>query len=635
MWNEGYKTKVPFTNWNLKFMDELKDELDEDVARKTLGKFLTHNIGFLYSLLTHQHLTAYQRLILKGWFHRNFILCVAGRGIGKSYLAGVFGILYSIMNPGHTTLLVSATFRSSRRILEDIEKIANSPEGVLLKQMFAKEMTRRQDIMRLEFTNGAAIIAVPLGNADMLRGFRCNVLIIDEGLLIPQQVIDLVLKPFLTKPANVDMQRKVRRVEDKLIAKGMMKEEEREVFRPVSKMIILSSASYQWENLYTIYKDYLKNINDAEEKGYEDDAATYLVQQLSYEMADEALMDKAILDDIKNGSTPQSVLDREYKAIFTQGSDGYFSAKKMAAVTIQDGQEPCVELKGEDGAEYVLGIDPNMGASDTDDHFAMCLLKIIQKPNGKRVGLVVHNYAACGCSLKHHILYFIYLLKNFNIIYIAVDASQGSNADFISICNESELFKTEKLELLSVNADFGKENIDIISKEIKKQYNRGAHQIVQKQYFHSSFIKAANEHLQSCFNFNNIFFAGKARAVSHINERLSETDVCNMFNIHPEFTDKEGEGSIHEFIAYQDIMMDLVKKECSLIELRASQLGSISYDLPTNMKRTKNPNRVRRDSYTALYLGNWALKLYLLSLEVPEEETEEAVPVMLMLPRRS
>ncbi len=635
-WVNGYpKSKVPLINWNKKFLTELEGELEEEVARKTLGKFLMHNIGFLFTILTGKHLTSYQRIMLKGWFNRNFTLCVAGRGVGKSFLVIPFAILYCLFNPGHSILLVSATFRSSRRILEDLEKLSEGKDGALLKQTFAKKMGRKQDIMQLDFANGSRIVAVPLGDPNNLRGFRCNVLILDEALLIPQQVIDLVLKPFLTKPADEDMQRKIRRYEDKMIAKGKMIEEEREVFKPKSKMILLSSASYQWENLYTIYKDYLKTIYDIEEKGVKEDDATYLVQQLSYEIADQRLMDKAVLDDIKNGSTPQSVIDREYKAIFTQGSDGYFSSKKMAEVTIQDGMEPCIELRGEKGAEYVLGIDPNVSASDTSDHFAMCVLKIITKTNGKKIGLVVHNYAACGCPLKYHIMYFIYLLKFFNIVYIVEDASQGSNADFINICNESELFKQERLNLLPVNADFGKDDINDIAKQIKRFYKKGSNEIVQKQYFHSSFIRASNEHLQSCFNFNNIYFAGKARAVPNVNERLAEGNIGDIYRIHPEFSDKEGDGNIHDFIAYQDIMIDTLKRECSNIEMKASVLGNISFDLPSSMKRNKNPGRERKDSYSALLLANWGLKLLIMSQEIKEEDEEEAVPLMFNLPSRS
>ncbi len=636
MWVDCYKPQEKSINWNQYFLNTLKGDLDEDIAQRSLGKFLTYNISILCKMLTGKELAPFQRIILKGWFKRNFILMAAGRGTSKSTMAYFFAILYCVMHPDHTVLIMGPTFRGSRKILEEIEKISESPGGILLKQTLAKSMVKRQDVMRIEFSNKSQIVALPLGNAETIRGMRTNVLIIDEANSVPQNIIDFVLKPFLTKPADLDKQRKIRRVEDKLIKAGKMKEEEREVFKPISKMIMLSSAGYQWESYYKTYKDYLEllyNIRDGIKEVKSDDA-TYLVQQLSYEMIPEGFLDKAILSDIKNGLIPQSILDREYRAIFTQGSDGYFSAKKMAEVTIADGQEPCVELVGEKNAEYVLGIDPALSASESGDNFAMCLLKIITKTNGKKVGMVVHNYAACGCALKYHILYFLYLLRHFNIVYIIEDASHGSNMDFINICNESEIFKNEKIELKPIGADFGKDEVDSIAKQVKRFYNPASRQIVQPQYFHSSFIRASNEHLQSCFNFAGVFFAGKARAVPSVNEYMASLTLGNIHQIHPEFADKEGEGSIHDFIANQDILMDSLKRECSLIEIKASALGTISYDLPSNMRRTKSPLRQRRDSYSALLLANWGLKLFLMSQEITDEDEEEGVPVMMGFPQR-
>ena len=63
-------------------------------------------------------------------------------------------------------------------------------------------------------------------------------------------------------------------------------------------------------------------------------------------------------------------------------------------------------------------------------------------------------------------------------------------------------------------------------------------------------------------------------------------------------------------IQNQDLLISLVKKECALIEPSVSKLGSVSYDLPSIAKRNKNPNRARKDSYSALFLANWCLKLY-------------------------
>ena len=618
-WVQGGQPVDPKTtvDINRQLKEELKGELDESQARVTLGKFLSYNIGFLVKILTGITLADYQRLVIKGWMRKNFTINVAGRGCGKSTLASIFAYVYCLLNPNVHIIMVSATFRSSRRIVETIDQWAQRPEGALLRHCFQGDMTKKQDLYSITFKNGAKITAVPLGDSQRLRGFRCNVLMIDEGLLIPEQTIEEVLKPFLIAGADITEKQRIRERETEMIAKGLMTEEDRRVFKSDSKMIILSSASYKWEHLYTIYKNYLSLIYKTEEKdAVVDSVSSYLVQQYSYEIVPDELVDPALIKDIESGNTPQAIMDREYKAIFTDGSDGYFSAKKMEDCTIPNGMEPTIEIKGERGAKYILAIDPNVSASASSDHFAIVVFKIVKDNKSREIPMMVHGYAEAGVELKYHILYFIYLLKNFNIVYIATDATQGSGIDFINICNESQLFKKLKMNLLPIDADFGKNDVETMAKQVRKKYNIEGNQIVQKQVFHSDFQRAANEYLKYCFDFKRILFAGKALAVDGLVSTLAEQDIGDIYDIHPSF---KGEG-LHEFIRHQDAIIDLTKKECAIIEPKMSQLGNVSFDMPQNIKRTKGAKRTRKDLYSALFLGNWAFKIYQESLTMPEED---------------
>lgn len=544
----------------------------------------------------------------------------------NTFTATHFAYLYALLHPDHHVLMVSATFRSSRKVLENIDSWSKRKEGMLLRQTMIGDMTKRQDKYVITFQNQSTITAVPLGDSNKLRSLRCNVLIIDEGLLIPQPTIDLVLKPFLAAPSSTEVtaKQKIRRREKRLIEAGKMKTEEQVKFKATSKMIILSSASYQWESLYDTYIRYLSIIRkegDYEQKveKLENSAASYLVHQLSYKMVKEELLDSAIKQEIEDKSIPESVIQREYCAQFIQESEGYYSARKMQDCTIPDRMEPCIEIIGESGAEYILGIDPNVSSSPYNDHFAMCVLKIVTKPNGKKIGMVVHQHAFAGLDLKYYIQYFYYLMMKFNIVYVACDTTSGNNLDFINICNESELFKTKGYELRAIEAEFGKEHFNDISSQISKSYNKQANRIVQKQGFHSAFQRAANEYLQACIDYKNIIFASKALSIDNKLSEMEGLDIMDMNKTHPEFADSES-SSLYEFIRYQDNMMDMVKKECALIEMKSSVLGNLSYDIPQQFKRSKSPTRPRRDSYSALLLCNWALKLYLESQTLPPPE---------------
>lgn len=645
-WFEGPLPEEPAVDVNAE-LKLLKGELSEEKARATLGRFMVTNIGFTVRTLTGWILEPWQRIIIKGWMSHNYSLTVASRGLGKSWVFSHFCYLYCLFNPNKHIVVVSATFRSSRSIVERIEgwsrkrAMGADPGGVLLRQTFDGEMTKKQDLYRIRFTNGSTVTALPLGDPDRLRSFRCNVLGIDEGLLIAQTTIDRVLKPFLFAVSEDETKRrqKIREKERALIKAGKLRKEDEEDFESQLRMITLSSASYQWQDLYTTYKNYMKAITRAE--GSEDiieklgkKTATYLVHQLPYKIGNPDTMDKAAIEDFNSGMYSEEDKKREYEAQFTQGGDGYFSAKMMGLCTIPDGEEPTIEIVGDKDAEYLIGLDQNAADTETADHFAICVLKIVSKimSDGsiRKIGLVVHQYAEAGTSLHDNIEYLYYLITYFNVVYIAYDASQGKNAGFDRICNESPLFKEKGIELKHLDADFNNANVDEIAKAVRKSYNRQERRIVHPQSFQSAdFQRAGNERLQMVFNNRDILFASKAKSqLGHVIARLMEQDIGDRLTKHSAFKiDVEGGRSFSkdEFIEHQDDLIDLVKKECALIEQKNSASGHLSWDIPQHLKRNnKNRNRIRRDSYTALMVANWGLYIYLTSLNIPVEQPRES-----------
>ena len=132
--------------------------------------------------------------------------------------------------------------------------------------------------------------------------------------------------------------------------------------------------------------------------------------------------------------------------------------------------------------------------------------------------------------------------------------------------------------------------------------------------------------MQDSFGRRSLLFAAKALASPTAMEMMRGQDIGEILHVHPTFVDAEAEGSrgsIDVFVNHQDALIDLVKKECALIEIKTSSLGNTSFDLPAHMKKQqKNPARVRKDNYSALVLGNWALKLYLESQDRPQESEE-------------
>ena len=625
MWHcpDKYKTAIPNFNEETLLLD---GELDDEKARISLAKFLRHNIGFTTELISGIKLAAYQEIVLKALLNRNFAMCVFGRGLGKSFLAAVFCFLQCIFEPNSKIIIAGPTFRTARLIFSELEKIINSKHSKLLRDCFEVAPSKRNDIFEWNI-NGGIIRAIPL-NGEKIRGFRANVLVLDEYLLLPEDLIKNVLMPFLVSPQNVSERMKIREMETELIKKGALKESERIKFPNNSKMICLSSASYTFENLYKTYRSWLAKIDmpleeeqkelDRESPNLSMDAPPkYFVAQLGYEAVPKMMVDSSIIQEAQNGGINNSSFQREYCAQFTDGSDSYFSAPKMTACTVDDNSLPVVELTGNENSDYILAIDPSFSNSPSSDHFAMNILKMDHET---KQPILVHNYAVAGGDLKDHHKYLFFLLTNFPIKLIIID---NAGAEFIDSANESTLFKSAKKEIKFIDLDTNLEGQDYFNavKLARNQYNIEHGYIAIKQYFSSSWIRRANEHLKGLIDYKKIWFASRLNL--HADKFAQAVETPINFELVPH-------ADIYDFIDFQDDWIHQVKKQCALVEVKSTSQGTQTFDLPPHLKRSNRADKARKDSYTTLLLGAWANKCYydIMDLEL-EDNTETFEPFIL------
>lgn len=396
--------------------------------------------------------------------------------------------------------------------------------------------------------------------------------------------------PFLVAPQDMAERIRVREIEDSLIKSGKMEEKDRMVFENKSKMIALSSASYSFENLYKTYKEWMGNI-------YSDDMldSKYFISQMGFDSVPEDMIDKTVIEEAQSGGTSNSSFQREYRAQFTDGSDSYFSAKKMHECTVPDGEAPHTLIAGNPEKEYILGIDPSFSNSPSSDYFAMSLIELDEDSY-----TLVHSYAVAGGDLKNHIKYLFYLYKNFNIKMIIID---NAGYQFIDSANESEIFREAGLEIKFFDFNTEKQGVayDQELKKVKRTYSPKDNVVCFKQVFSSEFLRNANEYLQSCIDHKKIFFASRTAASGSFFSRLSSTKIpLNLTH----FND------IGEMIESQDDLIYQTKKQCALIEVKSTAKGTQSFDLPQHLRRSNSANRARKDNYTTLMLGNWAVKAY-------------------------
>ncbi len=611
-WHEGaHAKKINVEEVNLDWM-RVKGELSVEEASLWFTKFLANHPFLALKFLTGlEQVHAVQDILIRTWFQKDFNLLVAGRGFSKSFTVALFIILYALFAPGVRIIICSGSYRQAKMIFETIEKIIDSDKAGFLRQCCPKwgvsSGNPSKGTDRWKMTIGRSeITATPL--TEKIRGYRAQVVVIDEFLAVPQKVVDEIIRPFLTvKRGNGIAQKKIQDAEQILINRGELQESQRTVFQN-NKMIALSSATYEFEPLYkSTYQEYLKSIHNPNLTG-----VSHSVFRLGYKLAPEGLLELSNIEEAKR-SLSKERFDREYNAVFTRESGGFFNIKHIMEATVPLGEEPKIRMKGRKDHEYIIAIDPNASAGSEDaDNFSISVFEMAGNNSG--IATLVHGFAHPKLEVKKKVEYLRYLMKNFNVPFLILDNAGGPRflEEYNALVPDDEF-------IFLCDVDFSD---DETFRQTRSNYNRGERKIAYSQVFKATWIRDANETLQGDIQHRKIMFASSIR--------FNDADVVMNANLMAnvgdlDFTEMSdliiGEEKRRLHVEHVDLVVETTAKELSLIQLKTDAVGNYRFDLPTEVKTSSGKNRARRDSYTSFLLGNWGRRLYL-KLKSEEEDGE-------------
>lgn len=629
-WYEGVQPRVYPENINEQ-LSKIEGFMEEKDAKFWLYKFFRANPSYATYMLMGVKLLPFQQILIKGMMQNDYTLAILSRSGGKTWLTGVFVGLYAMLNPGVHIGIISATFRQSKEVMKKLITISKSPKAKFLAECMKTSFA--PDEWNIEIGT-SKITALPLGDGQRLRGFRFQMMVIDELLLMPQSIIDEVITPFLAGVTNPVERKSIKEVEDKLIIKGLMKEEERKQW-PANKMIGLSSASYKFEYLYRLYQSYEKSISGLDDFKADDDEegklafkeARKFIAHISYDALPKELFDEKVVRKSKNEMSA-SQFAREYNATFTADSAGYFKISKLKECQYVVGEGQHVEVVGEKGAEYILSVDPSSAGNEDSDDFAMNVFKLDKETNK---AILVHSYAMAGLDPRDHACYFAYLIGNFNIIFMIFDNAGGPNT--LALWNEHASIKNKGWEFKTIDVPFNDLTVyEEDLKEFRRQYNYSEKRICYFRDFDLKWQRWANEHLQGCIDHKRIRFASKPT------EKQYQSDVPPSIPIddlkYLAENDKQeklsGRARFIDFIENTSDLIDRTIEQCALIEVSTTETGQQRFLLPANLRKQRGQNKSRRDSYSALFLGNWGAKVFNESMNVPmEQENTTFTPILI------
>lgn len=595
--------------------ENLPFSLEDADAQASLAKFLRYNLGFAWELLTEEKLFPFQEFIINGWFKKDYSLYVASRGVGKSYIIAIFCLLYAIFNPNSKIVIVSSNFRRSKGIFGTAEKILRAKNNALLKQNFPRDISKLPDKITLYCVNGAEIIGLPMGG-ESLRGERANVLVIDEGLLISEEIQKTILEPFILANLDLASQLKNEELENQLIQEGLMTEEDRSL-PPRNKIIVCSSASYDFQYLHEgIFVPHIKNI---ENSTGDRSKPSYFVCRSSYHIGlKHKIIQQTAIDKVgaeEPGMHDDPIIGREYWGRAANSSNGFFNMRAIRESTVKDGDYPTVLLSGKPKEEYVLAIDPSYSSAPHSDYFAMTVCSLLHE---ERKICLRHTYARAGGEIADHYAYLVFLLQNFNITYIIIDAT-GTDGQFIKEFNESAIAKENNIKLKFIEADLEQDGEGYVKglQQAKSEWNVATKKIVYKHVMSSSVNRKTAELLQSQINARKVIFASKIQM---------NTEVFNgfkKFDMPFEFKDRKGRpySDSLEYLTDQDDYIRFVQDQLALIKMSSTANGAVTYDLPAYCARSDDADRPRKDHYSALMMANYAAK-HIFDMQDLDTETQ-------------
>jgi hypothetical protein len=134
----------------------------------------------------------YQRYWLDLMAESTTFLAVASRGSAKSMIVGLLAIVKAILYPGIKITIASNTKKQAGLIITQYVSSFEKQSEMLAREI--QNIIQNSNDYRVLFHNGSVIEVVVSGDSG--RGARNSVSILEERRLIPNEIIDTIIRPF-------------------------------------------------------------------------------------------------------------------------------------------------------------------------------------------------------------------------------------------------------------------------------------------------------------------------------------------------------------------------------------------------------------------------------------------------------
>lgn len=244
------------------------------------------------------HLKLFQAILLWAMNHYFFVMYIAARGQGKTWLTALFCCVRCILYPGTKIVVTSGTLKQANEVLLKIQDdfMVNS---LNLKSEIKKCSITSNDTI-ISFWNGSWITTRT--STDNARGARANIIIVDEFRMVDELILNQVIRKFLTAPREP----------------GYLKKKEYEHLQERNHEIYMSSAwfksSWAWKKAV------------AYTKAFFNDKKKYFICGLPYQISirEHLLMKDQVEDEMSEADFNEMSWEMEMGCLWYGDNNGSF-----------------------------------------------------------------------------------------------------------------------------------------------------------------------------------------------------------------------------------------------------------------------------------------------------------------------
>lgn len=238
----------------------------------------------------------FQQILLWCMMHYNFVMYLAARGQGKTYLTALFCCVRCILFPGTKIVVSSRTLKQANEVLLKIQDDFMKQSSILRSEI--EKCNIGQNDASIYFKNGSWIKTRT--SSENSRSARANCIVVDEFRMVDETVINTVLRKFLTSPRQPKYLRKPEYAH--------LQERNKEIY--MSSAYFKSSWAYKKAQSYTL--------------NFFDDTKKYFICGLPYQVSiREGLLSRSQLEDeMSEADYNELVQQMEMECLWFGDTDG-------------------------------------------------------------------------------------------------------------------------------------------------------------------------------------------------------------------------------------------------------------------------------------------------------------------------